>query len=90
MSGFVDSYQDIYSFSREKIEQDLHVILDFYLNDLDAFNVLDVDLIDHAKTFVERKHKRESQLKALDPDHKRIVEEILENHRKHRSLLGND
>ncbi len=60
MGGFVDSYNDIYSFSREKIEQELHIILDFYLNDLDRFNVLDIDLIDHAKTFVERKIKKEN------------------------------
>ena len=87
MGAFVDSYHDIYNFSREKIEQDLHVVLDFYLNDLDAFDVLDIDLVDHARTFVERKLKREAHLKALDPEHKRIVEEILENHRKHRRAL---
>ena len=39
MAGFVDSYYDIYNFSREKIEQDLHVVLDYYLNELDKFNV---------------------------------------------------
>ena len=74
MSGFIDSYYDIYMFSREKIEQELHVILDFYLNDLDSFDVLNIDLVDHAKSFVERKNKREAHLKALDPEHKRIVE----------------
>lgn len=62
MSGFVDSYYDIYMFSREKIEQELHVILDFYLNDLDSFDVLNIDLVDQAKCFVERKTKRESHM----------------------------
>lgn len=60
MGGFVNSYQDIFSFSREKIEQELHVILDYYLNDLDKFDVLNVDLMDDAKTFIERKNKREA------------------------------
>lgn len=87
MGGFVDSYFDIYMFSREKIEQELHVILDFYLNDLDSFDVLNIDLVDQAKSFVERKSKREAHLKALDPEHKRIVDEILENHRRHRRNL---
>lgn len=87
LSGFYDSYFDIYSFSREKIEQELHVILDYYLNDLDNFDVLNVDLVDQAKTFVERKTKREAHLQALDPQHKRLVEEILENYSKHRASL---
>lgn len=88
MGGFIDSYHDIYCFSREKIEQELHVILDFYLNDLDNFDVLNIDLVDNAKTFVERKKRREAYLKELDPEHKRIVEEILENHRKHRRTVA--
>jgi hypothetical protein len=87
MGGFVDSYYDIYMFSREKIEQELHVILDFYLNDLESFDVLNIDLVDHAKSFVERKNKRQEYLKEMDPEHKRIVEDILENHRRHRRIL---
>lgn len=87
MGGFVDSYHDIFLFSREKIEQELHVILDFYLNDLDNFDVMNIDLVDNAKTFVERKTKRDIFLKKLDPEHRRVVEEILENHRKHRRNL---
>ena len=83
----MDSYYDIYCFSREKIEQELHIILDFYLNDLDNFDVLNIDLVDQAKSFVERKTKREQHLKALDPEHKRVIEEILENHRKHRKSI---
>ena len=87
MGGFVDSYYDIFCFSKEKIEQELHVILDFYLNDLDHFDVLNIDLVDNAKTFVERKKKREAYLKSLDPGRKRVVEEILENYRKNRRSL---
>ena len=81
MGGFVDSYTDIYNFSREKIEKELHVILDYYLNDLENFDVLNINLVDNAKSFVERKNKREAYLKSLDPERKRIVEEILENYR---------
>jgi len=87
MAGFVDSYHDIYNFSREKIEQDLHVVLDYYLNELDKFDVQNIDLLDQAKSFVERKQKREAFLKSLDSEHKRIVDEILENHRKHRKYI---
>jgi hypothetical protein len=63
------------------------VILDFYLNDLESFDVLNIDLVDHAKSFVERKNKRQEYLKEMDPEHKRIVEDILENHRRHRRIL---
>ena len=87
MGEFVDSVYDIYCFSKEKIEKELHIILDYYLNDLDNFDVLNIDLVDQAKTFVERKTKRENQMKEQDPEHKRIVEEILENHRKNRSSI---
>jgi hypothetical protein len=66
----------------------LHIILDYYLNDLDNFDVLNIDLVDQAKTFVERKTRREAHLKALDPDHKRLIEEILQSHTKHRSSMG--
>jgi hypothetical protein len=55
MGSFVDTYHDIFCFSREKIEQELHIILDFYLNDLDSFDVLNIDLVDNAKNFFERK-----------------------------------
>jgi len=87
MAGFVDSYHDIYNFSKEKIEQDLHVVLDYYLNDLDKFDVQNIDLLDQAKSFVERKKKREAFLKSLDSEHKRIVDEILENHARHRKNI---
>ena len=60
MGSFVDSVYDIYCFSKEKIEKELHIILDYYLNDLDNFDVLNIDLVDQAKTFVERKTKREN------------------------------
>lgn len=91
MEGFIDSYHDIFCFSKEKIEQDLHVILDFYLNDLDNFDVLNIDLVDNAKTFVERKNKKENVLKEQDGEHKRIVDEILDNHRRHRkSILSSE
>lgn len=87
MSGFIDSYHDIYNFSREKIEQECHVVLDYYLNDFERFDVKNIDLLDSAKTFVERKRKREAFLKSLDSEHHRIVEEIMENHRKHRKNI---
>ena len=66
VGDFIDSYYDIFCFSREKIEQELHVVLDFYLNDLDNFDVLNIDLVDNAKTFVERKTKRETVAKELE------------------------
>jgi polyhydroxyalkanoate synthesis regulator phasin len=44
-------------------------------------------LLDQAKSFVERKQKREAFLKSLDSEHKRIVDEILENHRRHRKNI---
>lgn len=87
MGGFVKQYQDIFSFSREKIEKEMHVILDYYLNDVDRFDVLNVDLVNDAKTFNERKNKREAYHNTFDPKHTAAVELILENHRTHKKLV---
>ena len=44
-------------------------MLDYYLNDLDSFDVMNIDLLDQAKTFVERKKKREDFMLSLDSEH---------------------
>jgi diphthamide synthase (EF-2-diphthine--ammonia ligase) len=86
----MESYHDIFNFSKEKIEQELHIVLDYYLNDLDKFDVMNIDLLDQARTFVERKKKREEFMKSLDSEHQRIVDEIIESLKKHKKNVGGE
>lgn len=65
-------------------------MLDFYLNDLDSFDVMNIDLLDQAKSFVERKKKREDFLQSMDSEHQRIVDEIIENLKNHKKNVGGD
>jgi hypothetical protein len=39
---------------------------------------------------VERKKKREEFLQSLDNEHQRIVDEIIENLKRHKKNLGGD
>lgn len=65
-------------------------MLDYYLNDLDNFDVMNIDLLDQAKSFVERKKKREEFMLSLDSEHQRIVDEIIEGLKNHKKNIGND
>lgn len=51
---------------------------------------MNIDLLDQAKSFVERKKKREEFMQSLDSEHQRIVEEIIENLKRHKKNLGGD
>jgi hypothetical protein len=65
-------------------------VLDYYLNDLHNFDVMNIDLLDQAKSFDERKKKREEFMLSLDLEHQRIVDEITEGLKNHKKNIGND
>lgn len=48
MHEFVKSYSDIYSFTKEKIDSELRVIIQYFYANSTKFNVNNVDLVDEA------------------------------------------
>jgi len=54
MRSFIDSYGDIFNFSKEKIDNELSMILEYFYANSNNINLKNVDLVDDALTFHER------------------------------------
>ena len=57
MSDFVDNYKDIYDFTKDKIEQELQTIIEYFYAEPEQFNVNSVDIVEEALNYQEKKEK---------------------------------
>ncbi|CDW86001.1 UNKNOWN [Stylonychia lemnae] len=82
MKSFIDSYGDIFSFSKEKIDNELKMILQYFYANSNKINLKNVDLVDDALSFHERREKNH-QYKVSDlQEHTKVVNEIITNLKK--------
>ena len=65
MRDFIEGYVDIYNFTKEKIENDLKVILEYFYENSSKFDVGNINLMDEALTYQEEKERKVS-LKQLE------------------------
>eukprot|EP00347_Sterkiella_histriomuscorum_P017740 403348176 len=54
MKSFVESYQDIFNFQKDKIETELKTILEYYYHNSQKFDIKNVDLVDDALGYHEK------------------------------------
>jgi hypothetical protein len=84
MRSFIDSYGDIFNFSKEKIDTELTMILHYFYANSNKINLKNVDLVDDALTFHERKEKKVKFKASEIQEHTRVVNEIIQNLKKNK------
>lgn len=57
MKNFIDSYSDIFSFSKDKIDIELKMILEYFYANSSNINLKNVDLVDEALSYHEKMEK---------------------------------
>lgn len=88
MKEFVDGYQDIFNFQKDKIETELRTILEFYYHNSSKFDIKNVDLVDDALSYHERMEKYNSLQSQEQREHTKLVNEIINNMKKNKVNLN--
>lgn len=79
MKEFIKGYLDIYNFTKEKIENELRVIVEYFYENSARFNVNNIDIIDEALTHQEQKERKESLKELEQQQHTKLVNQIIRN-----------
>jgi hypothetical protein len=87
MQNFLNSYKDIYDFSKGRITQELQVLIEYYYSGLKKFDSNNIDLIEEAIEYKEQKERTEKLKATIDAHHLKVVHDILHNLKKHKKLI---
>ena len=82
MIDFIDTYEELYNFSKERVEKDLRLILEYFYSNFNKFDANNVDLKDEAMTYHERQQKLDYVDSQVDQEHIKAIEEIIRSLRK--------